>query len=356
MFLLWRYKIKKYMRNYTISWRSSSIIIGILLLFAAYKIVADLFFNNVNNIANEPVYIYVKTNQSFDRLMYNLQKEGVLKNAASFERVAKLLKLDINLKSGRYKIEKELSNIKLIHILKAGRQEPLNLVIKYARRKENLALTLSKQIELDSTTIVNLLSDSTVLAQVKMDSNNIMSLFVPNTYNVYWNISKENLIARMQKEYNTFWNSNRATKAILLKLTPLQVATLASIVMSETNKIDEMPIVARTYLNRMQIGMPLQADPTVLFALNDTSVRRVLSTHTTIVSPYNTYINLGLPPGPICLALPAAIDAVLNAPIHKYLYFCANPSFNGYHNFAETFAKHQINAKKYQQELNRRGF
>jgi UPF0755 protein len=160
----------------------------------------------------------------------------------------------------------------------------------------------------------------------------------------------------MQKEYNLFWNSSRTTKSILLKMTPQEVTILASIVMSETNKPDEMPIVARTYMNRMKIGMPLQADPTILFALNDTSIKRVLSIHTALQSPYNSYLNIGLPPGPICLASPTAIDAVLNAPTNNYLYFCAKEDFSGYHNFAQTFAQHQVNARKYQQELNRRGY
>ncbi len=344
------------MKNYTISWRYTSIIIGVLLLFAVYKIAADLFLNNVNPTNGKACYIYIKSNQSFDRLMFNLQKDDLLKNSESFERVAKLLSLDEKIKPGRYKIAEGLSNIELIRILKAGRQEPVNLVIKYAKRKENLALSLSKQLELDSNAILLLLNDSTTLNKANMDSNNIISLFVPNTYNMYWNITGNGLVERMLKEYNTFWNSERTTKCILLKMSPQQVATLASIVMSETNKADEMPIVARAYMNRMQIGMPLQADPTVLFALNDTSVRRVLSIHTALESPYNTYKNKGLPPGPICLASPTAIDAVLNAPIHKYIYFCAKEDFSGYHNFAETFAQHQVNARKYQQELNRRGY
>lgn len=344
------------MKHYTISWRYTSIIIGILLLFAVYKISADLFLNNVNKVNEKASYIYIKSNQSFDRLMFNIQKDNLLKNIESFERVAKLLNLTDKLKPGRYKITEGLSNIELIRILKAGRQEPVNLVIKYAKRKENLASALSKQLELDSSTFLLLLNDSSVLKKTKMDSNNIISLFVPNTYNVYWNISGNQLIDRMLKEYNTFWNSQRVTKCILLKMTQLQVATLASIVMSETNKADEMPIVARAYMNRLKTGMPLQADPTVLFALNDTSVKRVLSIHTALKSPYNTYLNNGLPPGPICLASPTAIDAVLNAPMHKYIYFCAKEDFSGYHNFAETFSQHLVNARRYQQELNRRGY
>jgi UPF0755 protein len=200
------------------------------------------------------------------------------------------------------------------------------------------------------------MNDSSTLNAAKMDSNNIINLFVPNTYNVYWNISGKKLVERMQKEYNSFWNSSRTTKCILMKMTPQEVTILASIVMSETNQPNEMPTVARTYMNRMKIGMPLQADPTVLFALNDTSIKRVLSIHTAFQSPYNTYLNIGLPPGPICLASPTAIDAVLNAPMNDYLYFCAKEDLSGYHNFANTFAQHQVNARKYQRELNRRGF
>ena len=344
------------MRNQTISWRYISIIIGLLLLMAVYKFAADLFSNNVNNNSDKPIYIYIKSNNSFDRLIYNLQNDNVLINVQSFERLAKLINLTDNLKAGRYKINAGMSNIALIKLLKSGRQEPLNLVIKYARRKENLALTLSSQLELDSTELINLMNDSSTLNAAKMDSNNIINLFVPNTYNVYWNISGKKLVERMQKEYNSFWNSSRTTKCILMKMTPQEVTILASIVMSETNQPNEMPTVARTYMNRMKIGMPLQADPTVLFALNDTSIKRVLSIHTALQSPYNTYLNIGLPPGPICLASPTAIDAVLNAPMNDYLYFCAKEDLSGYHNFAQNFAQHQVNARKYQRELNRRGF
>jgi UPF0755 protein len=344
------------MRNQTISWRYVSIIIGILLLLAVYKIAADLFISNVNYTSNKEKYIFIKSNESLDRLLFNLQKENVLKNVESFERVAKLINLTDKLKAGRYKITEGMSNITLIKLLKSGRQTPLNLVIKYARRKENLALALSNQLELDSTELISLMHDSLIQCNAKMDSNNIISLFVPNTYNVYWNITGKKLVERMQKEYNTFWNSNRTTKSILLKMSPKDITILASIVMSETNKPDEMPIVARTYMNRIKIGMPLQADPTILFELNDTSIKRVLSIHTALQSPYNTYLNLGLPPGPICLASPMAIDAVLNAPMHNYVYFCAKEDFSGYHNFAETFAQHQVNARRYQQELNKIGY
>jgi len=343
-------------KNFTISWRYTSLIIGLLLVFAVYKFAADLLLNNVKDANKKASYVYIKSNQSFDRLMFNLKKDEILKNPESFERVAKLLNISDKIKPGRYKIEYGLSNLDIIKILKSGSQEPLNLVVKYAKRKENLALALSKQLELDSASLLNIINDSNTLKKAKMDENNIISLFVPNTYNIYWNITGQKLIERMIKEYNTFWNVNRTTKSILMKLSLQQVATLASIVMSETNKIDEMPIVARVYLNRIEKGMALQADPTVLFALNDSTIKRVLSIHLAFNSPYNTYLNSGLPPGPICMASPEAIDAVLNAPLHNYLYFCAKDDLSGYHNFAETFAQHQLNARKYQQELNRRGY
>ncbi len=205
------------MKNQTISWRYVSIIIGVLLLLAVYKITADLFMNNVNNTNNKAAYIYIKSNKSFDRLLFNLQKDKILKNVESFERVAKLINLPENLKAGRYKITEGMSNIALIKLLKSGLQEPLNLVIKYAKRKENLASLLSKQLELDSSQLISLMSDSLTLSNANMDTNNIISLFVPNTYNIYWNISGKKFIERMQKEYNTFWNSNRTTKSITAK-------------------------------------------------------------------------------------------------------------------------------------------
>jgi UPF0755 protein len=178
-------------------------------------------------------------------------------------------------------------------------------------------------------------------------------MFIPNTYNFYWNISAKDFIIRMQQEYQKFWTQARLAKALNLGLSPTQVSILASIVQKETNKADEMPIVAGVYINRLRRAMPLQADPTLIYAWNDKEIRRVTNVHTALNSPYNTYLNVGLPPGPICIPSIVSLNAVLNHTEHKYLFFCAREDFSGYHAFAETLAQHTQNARRYQRALNK---
>jgi UPF0755 protein len=228
-------------------------------------------------------------------------------------------------------------------------------VINKFRVKEDLAAFVSHRLEADSATLMNSLNDDVYLRPYDLDSQTCMALFIPNTYEFYWNTSVEQFLQRMKKEYEHFWNEERKNKAAALKLTPLQVTSLASIVEEETNYNPEKSRIAGVYLNRMKDKMMLQADPTVKFAIRDFSIRRVLNTHLAYVSPYNTYLNKGLPPGPICTPSIKTIDAVLNAEQHDYLYFCADPDKPGTHVFARTYHEHQLNAKRYQKWLMQRG-
>jgi len=328
-----------------------SVVVALLLITAVYRIYADVFSPNVKF----PQAITIRTGQSFENFIFGLETRGILQNHDGFRRLGKLFSLDKKLKPGRYQFEKGMSNMQLIRLLISGKQQTLNVVLKQAQDIYSIAGFFSRQLELDSLDLLQQLRDPVVLNELGFDSNTVISLFVPNTYNFYWNTNSKQLITRMQREYKQFWNKERIVKALDLNLTQQQVASLASIVQRETNKTDEMPVVAGVYLNRLRAGMPLQADPTIIFAWNNNEIRRVTSFHTAIESPYNTYKYAGLPPGPICMPSVQAIDAVLNAQKHEYFYFCAKEDFSGYHNFASNLRQHQNNARLYQMALNQRG-
>lgn len=234
-----------------------------------------------------------------------------------------------------------------------GRQKPVNVTFNNIRTMDQFYKRVGKQMMFTAEEF-NAACDS-VLAENGYTRENYPAAFLPDTYEFYWNAEPRYVAEKMMAVRDRFWNAERMDKAAALGLTPEEVTTLASIVEEETKKADEQPIVARLYLNRLQKGMRLQADPTVKFAVGDFSLRRILNTHLKKNSPYNTYLNTGLPPGPIRIPNPATIDAVLNAPEHDYIYMCAKETFNGYHNFATTYSEHQANAKRYQQALNKRG-
>ncbi|NQY68796.1 MAG: endolytic transglycosylase MltG, partial [Flavobacteriales bacterium] len=213
---------------------------------------------------------------------------------------------------------------------------------------------IGKQIEADSISILTLLKDGHYLNRINVKSESVLSIFIPNTYEFYWDTSAQDFIQRMKKEYGEFWSVSRLKKAKKVGLSKIEVSVLASIIQKETSKNDEKPRIAGVYLNRLKKGMKLQADPTLIYALKDFTIRRVLNKHKLIDSPYNTYMNAGLPPGPICLPEIASIDAVLESESHNYLFFCAKEDFSGYHSFAASYGQHLLNARRYQRELNKR--
>ncbi len=341
---------KKHLPNK--SKRTAQILIGLLLFIAvlSFKIYNDVYGVNVSNSEGDQ-YVLVRTGQSFETFIDNLEAEGRLLNLASFKRFAFVFKLNEKLKPGRYVLHAGMNNLELLKMFLKGRQEPLNVVFRHATYLEDVSGFFSRNLEIDSIQFLNMLKDTVFTNQFGFDSANLISMFIPNTYNFYWNTHALHLLGRMHHEYEVFWNTTRKEKAVKLGLSQQQISTLASIVQKESNKYDEMPIIAGVYLNRLRLGMPLQADPTVLFFMRDTSIHRVLFQHTQIASPYNTYLNAGLPPGPICCPSIQAIDAVLNFVSHRYIYFCAKPDFSGYHNFANNLAQHQNNARKYQKAL-----
>ena len=260
-----------------------------------------------------------------------------------------------NLRTGRYRVEPETTCLGLYRLLRNGTQEPMNLVIPNSRTMEKLAAVLSQSLMVDSAEIASVLTDSSYLDRHGYTTATIPALFIPNTYEVYWDISVDKLIERMEHENSHFWTEERKAKAKACGLTQEQVATLASIVDEETANNAEKPMIAGLYLNRLRLGMPLQADPTVKFAVGDFSLRRILHKHLMVDSPYNTYRVEGLPPGPIRIASIAGLDAVLNHVEHPYLYMCAKEDFSGTHNFASTLPEHYRNARRYVKALNARG-
>ena len=257
--------------------------------------------------------------------------------------------------TGRYRILPEMSCLELYRLLRNGTQEPTRLVVPTSRTMDKLAAVLSQSLMVDSAEIASALTDSAYLASHGYTRATIPALFIPNTYEVYWDISVDKLMERMERENNRFWTAERKAKAQACGLTHEQVATLASIVDEETANNGEKPMIAGLYLNRLRLGMPLQADPTVKFAVGDFKLRRILNKHLKVESPYNTYLVAGLPPGPIRIASISGLEAVLNHAEHNYLYMCAKEDFSGTHNFARTLSEHYKNARRYIKALNARG-
>ncbi|MCB0823266.1 MAG: endolytic transglycosylase MltG [Bacteroidales bacterium] len=329
-------------------------ILFILILGAlglAYQLWVTIFKPNTWVPDNEPLAFYVPSGTDYDELKSLLYSHGVIINRKTFEWLAEKKKLTGNVKPGKYMIESGLNNNEVINLLRGGQQTPVKLIFNNIRTKQELAQSISSQIEADSLSIIRLLNDSSYLKVIGFNPQTVLALFIPNTYEVYWTMTAREFIDRMYMEYNKFWTTTRISKAEAIGLTPVEVSTLASIVDKETTKVDEMPAIAGVYTNRLKYGWRLQADPTVVFAWGDFDIRRVLNIHKMIDSPYNTYKYYGLPPGPICIPTIAAIDAVLNKEDNSYMYFCAKDDFSGYHVFASTNDQHIINANRYQRAL-----
>ena len=272
----------------------------------------------------------------------------------AFDFYAKRLGLERRYDVGYFSFGGDVNVIRIVRKIVLGEQIPVNLVVSGARTLPQLAERLSKQLDVDATTLLAEMRDETLRAEFGFEKDSTIAMFIPNTYQVYWDISPEKLLRRMHKEYNRFWNESRTAKLERCKLSKYEVMTLASIVYEETKVKDEMARISGVYINRLRKNMRLQADPTVKYAMGDFSIKRVLRKHLKYESPFNTYTNAGLPPAPICIPSIAAIDAVLNFEDHDYIFFCARPTFDGYHNFAKNYSEHLRNARAYQAELNKR--
>ncbi len=331
------------------------IIVAILVLsvgsFFGLKLYKAYF---AGNVSGDQKYLYVKTGANYDDLLTTLASNKILNDISSFKDAAGKMKLAASLKPGRYSLKAGMNNRTLINKLKSGNQDPVQIKFQNIRKKENFAAYMAKNMEADSLAFISVLDSAALLEKYGFNQENIYTLFIPNTYEMYWNIKPIDFFEKMQKEYEKFWTAERKQKAAKLNLTPIQVSILASIVDSEALYDKEMPIIAGLYLNRLNRGILLQADPTVIFANNDFTVKRVTNTLLAVDSKYNTYKYKGLPPGPIMMPSINAINAVLNREVNNYIYMCAKEDFSGYHNFAENEAQHNINAKKYRAALNKR--
>jgi len=323
---------------------------------AGYYFYNKIFSPNVDLGDNESVYLYIPTNATYEQVLDSLYSKEIIIDKTSFEWVANLKKYNNLVKSGKYLISNNLSNNDLIDLLRSGKQEPVNVTFNNIRLKKDLASKISLQIEADSISLLDALNNDELVKNYGFTTENILSMFIPNTYEFYWNTSTQDFLDRMYKEYKKFWTEERLVKAEKVGLTQLEVSVLASIVQAEqAEHSDEQPKIAGLYLNRINQGIALQSDPTLVYASGDFTIKRVLNKHKEIDSPYNTYLYAGLPPAPINLPEISALDAVLNPETHDYIFMCAKEDFSGYHYFSRTNSQHNIYAEKYQNALNKLG-
>jgi len=302
------------------------------------------------------VYLFIPPKTNLEDLEKIISKTDVIKDIESFKWMAEKKNLKgRNIVPGKYKIEDGWSNNDLINSLRAGNGRlEVKVTFNQVRTLDQLAGVLTKNLMIDSTELVSFLTSPQTINKYGFNRNSFISMFIPNTYYVNWHISKEDLLGRLAKEYKSFWTSSRKAKLARVGLSQSEVTTLASIVYWETKIPKDKKTIAGVYLNRLKIGMPLQADPTLIFAAGDFTIRRVLNKHKEINSPYNTYKNKGLPPGPILIPPISYIDAVLDFDKHKYLYFVAKENFSGESYFSKTYSQHLKYARLYQNALNKR--
>jgi UPF0755 protein len=319
-------------------------------LFMLYR---DIYSANVDLDGKKKSFLFIRTGAEIPEILDSLEQNGWIRNKRSLQWVMEKKNYASHIHAGRYLLVDGMSNNVLVNLLRSGMQTPISLTFNNTRTVEEFAGKIASQIEPDSVTILNYLKDGDYLSQYGFTPASSIGMFIPNTYQVYWNINADGFFRRMYKEYLAFWSVNRLKKAEKVGLSPKEIGVLASIVDEETIMNDEKSKVAGVYVNRLKRKIRLQADPTLKFALGDFTIRRILNQHKKIDSPYNTYKYRGLPPGPIRQPSITGIDAVLNYQKHRYLYFCAKPDFSGYHVFARTLKEHNRNARKYQNALNK---
>lgn len=307
------------------------------------------------SITDRDSVVCIPENTSFEALCDTLSAEGRITRPGRFRIVARAMGADRKIRSGRYELHAGMSAHRIVSMLRSGSQTPLRVTFNNIRTMSQLASVLGRQLRADSAAFAAMLLDDSVAARYGFRPEEFIGMFIPDTYEVYWTVSPDAFAERMNREYRRFWSGTRQERLRRTGLTEKEVAILASIIDEETNRTDEMPVMAGVYINRLHRGIPLQADPTVRYAIGDFTLKRILNRHLKVDSPYNTYQHAGLPPGPIRMPSVAAIDAVLGYAEHDYLYFCARPDFSGYHAFARTLAEHNRNARAYAAALDRRG-
>lgn len=340
------------MRKYIPLILIGAFVAGVLFIYPYYE---STFAPNVSVPEGQTGEFFIPTGASYDQIANLLVEQNIIKDPKGFDWVAQRMNYPNHVYPGRYVIQDGWNNRELLTLLRSGKQSPIKYTFVKFRTVEDFAEDVSNKFEMSKSQLLGYLNDPSFLDDFGLNRQTAMGIFIPNTYEMYWNTSPEDFVKRMYKEYKAFWNESRNAKAKKLRLTRLEVMTLASIVEEETNQNDEKPRVAGVYLNRIRKRMPLQADPTVKFAVGDFSLKRILNKHLEVDSPYNTYKYPGIPPGPICTPSIPSIDGVLNEEKHKYLYFCARTDNSGYHQFSKTLAEHNQYAREYHKWLNEIG-
>ncbi len=319
----------------------------ITFVFYGYQI---LYTANVLVDRDDRMFV-IHSGATYRTVQEELSRGGYVNDLVSFSFLARLMDYDKEIRPGRYYLRRNMTNIQAINVLKSGKAEPVKVTFTVIRLRSELSEKITKNIGVTAVEFDEALDEFIASNKEGFTRENILTMFIPNTYQVYFNVNPEDLIERMHQEYEKFWSAARRAKAKEVGLTPIEVSILASIVQAETVKQIEAPVIAGLYYNRLKKDMPLQADPTLVFAVGDFTLKRVLNEHKDVESPYNTYKYAGLPPGPINLPQIPMIDAVLNYEKHRYLYMCAREDFSGFHNFASNLSEHNLNARRYQQAL-----
>mgnify|MGYP002852062412 CR=1 FL=1 len=337
--------------------KKKAIIIISIIVLSLFCVIMAFYLSIFGKVlTNEKAeYIYIDNDDNIDSVKTKIEALGKPTSMLGFNLLNDYTDYEKSIKIGRYKVSEDMTMLSLFRNIRNGQQTPVSVVVPSVRTTSEVCDKIARYLMLDSEDLKVLINDSIFIRELGFTKETIPALFIPNTYEIYWTTEPKQLLERLKKEYDDFWNEDRLSKAKEIGLTPNEVTTLASIVDSETARDQDKPIIARLYLNRLAIKMKLASDPTVVFALGDFSLRRVLRKHLDIDSPYNTYKNEGLPPGPIRIATIAGIDAVLNPDDNDYLYMCAKEDFSGEHYYTASASEHEKNAKKYADALNKRG-
>jgi UPF0755 protein len=337
--------------------KKRKILAAFIITFAVMLSSVSFYTYQIVNVPNilvegEDMYLFIPRNATFRSVQDSLFDKGIVKDPISFSFLAKLMNYDKQVKPGRYLLRREMNNLSAIRYLRAGIQDPVDITFNNVRLLPELAKKICRNIEITPDEFLPALNDFVENNHEGFTDRNVMAMFIPNTYEVYWSITATDLVGRMHAEYLNFWNEERIQKAREIELTPIEVSILASIIQAEQLvHPDERPVIAGLYHNRLKINMKLDSDPTLIFATGDFSIKRVLNIHKEIDSPYNTYKLGGLPPGPINMPDINSIDAVLNFSKHNYLFMVAREDFSGYHRFATNIRDHINNANRYQRQL-----
>ena len=330
--------------------------IVLILLLSAFALAGGYYYfvQKPNTVVQDHGILFIKEDDSFENVFQALQNRGYLVNSFTFRKVAELKKYPSLVKIGRYRIKDGMNNNELVNMLRSGQQEAIHFTFNNIRTLEDFAGVVARQLGIDSLSMINLVRDPEYVNSLGFTHHTIIGMFIPNTYHILWNPNPKEFIKRMHAEYLKFWNENRRNKAEKMNLSPMDITILASIIEEETNQTEEYPIIAGVYINRLKRGWKLEACPTLKYALGDFTLKRILTKHMEVESPYNTYKYTGLPPGPIRMPSIAVIDAVLNYTVHDYLFFCAKSDFSGRHSFSKTLKEHNRQAALYHRALNKK--